>query len=210
MKKSDQIGWIFAAALVAVAFASGFQDTTQKTGVVNIGKLVADSAFGKTIKTNIDKMADTRKEMLKFINDNGVMTPEQFKTFKELSLNLARTPADDAKLSQLKADVAETVKKFQALLQKPNPTPEDKAILSDYQGRSQYTRSVGEQMVRDFQTELDTFSDEQTALCFDKAKSAVQEVAKAQGYTTVFDTRFAPYGTNDVTDQALQAMDAKK
>lgn len=41
------------------------------------------------------------------------------------------------------------------------------------------------------------------------AKAALQEVAKKGGYTVILNGQVAPYGANDITDEAIKALDAK-
>jgi Skp family chaperone for outer membrane proteins len=63
---------------------------------------------------------------------------------------------------------------------------------------------------QEFTGDLQEWSDKHHLDNLNKARDAVASVAKAQGYTLVFDKSVAPYGANDLTDAALQAMNAQK
>ena len=60
----------------------------------------------------------------------------------------------------------------------------------------------------DFTNEMQGWADKQKASSIEKARGAIQTVAKAQGYTVVFEVGIAPYGANDITQPSLQAMNA--
>ena len=64
--------------------------------------------------------------------------------------------------------------------------------------------------LREFTQELQAWADKQKLSSLDRARAALTEVGKAQGFTVIFEVGVAPYGANDLTDAALKAMNAKK
>ncbi len=214
MKRSSrgfhQLSWTLAAAFAAVWLASGFEGPTDKFGVVDISKLVTSSDFGKASQAQIDKISAARKEMLTFVTENSVMTVDQAQKFKELSVKSPRTPDEDAKYSQIKADVAANSKKLDELQKKPAPTTEEKALMTDFDTSSRRTRQMAQGWAQEFQGEVQQFGESQYNLTMDRVQAALVDTAKAQAFTLVFDTRYARYGANDLTDAALAAMNAKK
>jgi hypothetical protein len=69
---------------------------------------------------------------------------------------------------------------------------------------------VAQLYLREFTQEMQGWADKAKGDSLERARGAVQDVAKAQAFTVVFEIGIAPYGANDVTDAALQAMNAKK
>jgi Skp family chaperone for outer membrane proteins len=207
--KLNKLGWVIAAALGAVMLASGFQDATNKFAVVDIPSLVDKSNFGKQNQTTFNQMKKVREELLEFIDTNRVLTNEQAQQLRDLSFKANATADDKATIERIKADVIASRKKADELSLKQTLTPEERTLLQDYTQRSQNAIEITRRWYQEFMNEMQGWADKQKLASVDKARAAIQQVAKAQGYSVVFEVNYAPYGANDITDAALQAMDAR-
>jgi Skp family chaperone for outer membrane proteins len=207
--KFPQLGWVLFAATAAVLMASGFQDTSTKIAVVDLSKVVEDSAFGKKNQDAFAQMKASREEVLDFIDTYRVLTPEQATRIRDLNLKVNPSPAEKSELESKKAEVIASSKKFNELSTKPNMTPEDRTLVEDYARRSQMMDGTAQRWFREFTNEMQSWADKQKLDSVEKARAAINEVAKAGGYTVVFEVGIAPYGANDLTAAALQAMNAK-
>jgi Skp family chaperone for outer membrane proteins len=206
--KFSQIGWVAAAALIGIAAASGFQDNTVKIAVVDIAKVVEQSTLGKANQDAFSKMKKNREELLQFIDDNRVLTNEQAQDLRTLWLKDTPTPEEKTRLDRIKADVVASAKKWTELGSKPTLTAEDRALLDEFAKRGQNMELVARRWYTDFTNEMQNWADKQKASSIEKARTAIQTVSKAQGYTIVFEVGIAPYGANDLTQPSLQAMNA--
>ncbi len=210
MQNLYKIGGALAAVAVGVFAASGFQDAATKFGVVDITKVVEQSEFGKTNQTTFNTMKKAREGVLEFIDTYRVLTVEQANKIKDLSIKPNISAGEKAELESAKAEVIAASKKNQELSTKQNLTPEDRALIEEYSKRANNMEMTANRWLREFTTELQQWADQQKVASLDKARGAVNEVAKAQGFTLVFEVGVAPYGANDLTDAALKAMNAKK
>lgn len=210
MQNLYKIGGAIAAVAVGVFAASGFQEAATKFGVVDITKVVEQSEFGKTNQTTFNTMKKAREGVLEFIDTYRVLTVEQANKIKDLSIKPNITAGEKAELESAKAEVIAASKKNQELSTKQNLTPEDRALIEEYSKRANNMEMTANRWLREFTTELQQWADQQKVASLDKARGAVNEVAKAQGFTLVFEVGVAPYGANDLTDAALKAMNAKK
>ncbi len=206
MDKFQKIGWTVAAGLVGVLVATGFQDTAVKIGVVDVTQVVTKSNFGTQSKATFDTMRKTREDLLQFIDTNRVLTNEQAQQLRDLWLKDNPTAEDTSKIERIKADVVASNKRWTELSTKTTLTQDDRTLLDEYAKRGQNMDMIMQKWLNDFNTEVQAWADKQKAASYDKARAAVQTVAKAQGYTIVFDVSIAPYGANDLTDPALKAM----
>jgi Skp family chaperone for outer membrane proteins len=206
--KFSQIGWVAAAALIGIAVASGFQDTSVKIAVVDIAQVVEKSTLGKANQDSFAKMKKNREEVLQFIDDNRVLTNEQAQELRTLWLKDAPTADEKNRLERIKADVVASAKKWTELGGKATLTAEDRSLLDEFAKRGQNMELVARRWYTDFTNEMQSWADKQKASSLDKARTAIQSVAKAQGYTIVFEVGIAPYGANDLTQPSLQAMNA--
>ncbi len=201
---------MFFLALLVAFFAVGFQNPVEKTGVADVNRLLDQSDFGKSLQAQLDKMRTARQDVLTFIDQYRVLTVDQATQIRDLSLKPSLTKEEQAQLDSIKANVIAANKKWTELATKANMTPEDRTLVQDYSDRNQRMADLGNRWVHDFSSDLAEWAAKQKAEGNIRARSAIQEVAKAQGYTMVYDSVFAPYGVNDITDTALVAMNAKK
>jgi Skp family chaperone for outer membrane proteins len=205
-----KLGWVISAALGGLLLAGGFQGPTEKTGVVDINYLVKTSDYGSQALANLKQMQEARNGVLQFIVTNRVLTVAQAEKLKELSLKSPQSDADKAELLKLQADIKASKVKNDELALKSNPTPEEKTLMNDYGDRIRAMEQKVLEWDQAFTRELQDSVSKQQSATIDKARAAVKEVAKAQGYTIVFEAQVAPYGANDISDAALKAMNAKK
>jgi Skp family chaperone for outer membrane proteins len=206
----NKSGWAIAALLLGVFAAVGFQDASNKIGIVDISKVVEMSDFGKANQASFNQMKTAREGVLEFIDTYRVLTVEQATRFRDLSIKPTPTAEEKAELDRIKADVMAADKKNKELSVKANLTPEDRALIEEYSKRANNMEMTAGRWLREFTNELQGWADKQKLTSLDRARAAVQEVAKAQGFTVVFEVGVAPYGANDITDAALKAMNAKK
>lgn len=210
MNKSSWMGWIVAAALAGVLAGSGFQGGDAKFGSVDIADVVEKSELGKQNKSDFEAMKASREGVLEFIDQYRVLTIEQATKLRDLSLKPNPTAAEKAELERVKADVIASDKNNKALSVKTNLTAEERTLMQDYANRSQQMEQVAQTWYRVFTQEMQAWAEKQRTSSLDKARVAVKEVAKQQGYTVVFESGIAPFAANDLTDAALKAMNAKK
>lgn len=206
----EKIAFVVAAAAVGVLAAAGFQDTTNKIGVVDISDVVEQSDYGKKNQEDFNTMKSAREGILEFIDTYRVLTNEQALKLRELSLKANASAAEKAELETLKATIIASDKKSKEIAQKANLTPEERTLMQDYAQRSQTMEQVAQRWFREFTNEMQQWADKQKAASILKAREAVTEVAKAGSFTIVFESGVAPYGANDLTQPALKAMNAKK
>ena len=209
--KTSNLGWLIAAALAGSMVGSGFQGPTEKTGVVDLAKMVESSDFGKLNQASFNQMKQAREGVLEFMTQYPVFTQEQAIRFRDLSIKeTAVKPEEKAELDRIKADVIAADKKSKELSIKTNLTPEERTLITEYSNRAQAVAQTQDRWYREFTTDLQNWTDKQKVASIEKARAALTEVAKTQAFTTVFEVGVAPYGANDLTDAALKAMNAKK
>ena len=210
MRNLNKLGWVAAAAMVGVFAASGFQAADMKVGVVDITKVVEQSDFGKANQQTFGQMKTAREGVLEFVDTYRVLTTEQATRIKDLSIKPTVTAEEKAELERIKAEVMAADKKNKELSTKVNLTPEDRALIQEYSNRANSMENQAQRWLREFTQELQAWADKQKLSSLDRARAALTEVGKAQGFTVIFEVGVAPYGANDLTDAALKAMNAKK
>lgn len=189
---------------------SGFQGATEKTGVVDIAKVVEASDFGKENQKVFANMKASREGVLEFIDTYRVLTNEQAQKIRDLSLKDTLKPEEKTELERVKAEVQLADKKSKEYSTKTNLTPEERTLIQEYATRSQNMQDVAQRWYQQFMSDLEQWTNKQKLASIDKARAAINDVAKAQGFTIIFEVGVAPFGSNDISDAALKAMNAKK
>lgn len=211
--RADQLGWIAAAAIAGVILSSGFQVTADKSAVVDLVGVVTKSSSGQADSQRFETLKANRQGLLDFVAANPVITLEQAQQLHDLVVKDPQSDADKAQITKIEGDITAASKQYQDLKAKQNLTADEKNQIAQYEQRAQTILGDGGTYQRwgnDFTSELQDWSNKHHADGLDKARAAVAQVAKAQGFTLVFDKSVAPYGANDLTDAALQALNAQK
>ena len=210
MKNTLKIGIVAASATLALLSAIGFQAKTEKYGVVDIAKVFNDSDYTKKQNDVLRAVGESRTGILDFMENFRVFTAEQATRFRELSLKADRTPAEQAELDKIKTAVQDSDAAFKKLQTKANPTPEEVTQLQDFNSRSQASATLSQRWAREFDDEVRTLNEKLRADTMGRIKIALKDVGSKQGYTLLFSEDVAPYGANDMTADAVKAMNAQK
>lgn len=209
-RKLDQLGWVVSAAFAGIILAGGFQSPTDKIGVVDIAEVVETSTFGEANQADFAKMKGARESLLEFIDANRVVTNEQAQRLRDLILKETPTEPEKAEIEKIKGDIIASHKRWKDLEAKPDPTAEDRTLLDEYARRSQTMNQVAQRWYGEFTNDMQDWADKRKVDSVKRARAAIQEVAKSQGFTIVFEVGIAPYGANELTAAAVQAMNAQK
>jgi Skp family chaperone for outer membrane proteins len=203
-----QLGWVLFFAVATGWILSGFQAPVEKVGVADINRMMDESDFGKSVKTQLDKMRASREEVLQFIDNNRVITIDQATQIRDLTIKPDLTTAERAQLDSIKATVVAANFKWKELATKTNMTPEERTLVQDYADRAQKANTLGNNWVRQFTSDIDDWVQKQKVESNKRARAGIQQVAKQQSFSVVYDSVFVPFGANDITDTAIQAMNA--
>lgn len=208
--KIQHLGWGIAAALAGIMIGSGFRGPTDKVGVVDLVEVFSSSEFAKSQSENLKTISQNRRDLLQFANTYPVFTQEKAQRFRDLSIKPQPTAAEKTELEKLKNDAIADNKKFSDLQTNAKPTPEQVASLREYNERAQAMVKTIERWAREFSEEIQNMQDKLREDTMARVKTAVKEVGAKQGYSVVYVQDFVPYAANNVTGDALKAMNAKK
>ena len=118
----------------------------------------------------------------------------------------SQTDADRSRISELQAKSTAAAKEYTDLQQKPNPTPADTSSLATLAGEYQASQAALQKIGDQYQAQIKTLSDKDTADFTQDVKAAISAVAKQQGLTVVFDSSVAIYTSNDITDEVVKRI----
>jgi Skp family chaperone for outer membrane proteins len=204
------LGWLVAGAMGVMMIASGFQATGVKAGVVDMQRILSESAAGKKVRDDMSVQVDLRQGLLQFVNTNKVVSAEQADKLKTLTLKPGATQADKDEVERIKTAIRNATKKFNDLLVKASLTDSEKIEYNTMNEQRRNADTMLGQWNQEFSGDLNTLQDEMLAGVLKKAREAVQAVGKKDAYTMIFPTTVAVYASNDITDAAIKAVDEAK
>lgn len=208
--KIQRMGWVLAAGIAGSMAGSGFQAKADKWGVVDLAQVFTQSEFAKNQTDSLRNLSTQRQDILQFANTYPVFSAEQSNRFRELSVKPQVTAAEKAELDRLKTTIIAQDKKFKDTILKANPTPDEVALLREYNDRTQTMEKTIDRWAREFGDELQTMQSKLHRETMERVKVAVQEMGTKQGYSVIFVQDIVPYAANNLTTDSLKAMNAKR
>jgi Skp family chaperone for outer membrane proteins len=210
--KFERLGWIVAAALAGAMIGMGFQGNAQKTGTVDLEKVFNESAYAKKQTEGLRNMGQARVGIVEFLRTYRTIKPDDATKFRDLSLKdaAASTANDKAEIERIKNQAQKDEQTYRALSTKDKPTQAEVTQIEELNRRKEATAALLEKWNGEFSTELQTRQESLRGETLQRVKDAVSQVAKDQGYSMVFVQNIAPYSANDITAEALKAMNNKK
>ncbi|MBX3111236.1 MAG: OmpH family outer membrane protein [Fimbriimonadaceae bacterium] len=211
MSKNHAIA-LAAAALLGLGLmaSAGFQTGQDKFAVVDMNKVMNESKKGQKTRDSLQGNFRQRTGVLEFLNTNDVATEEQANRLRQLSLKENPTDADKSAVEALKDEIKKSVKEFNDLNLKSSPTPEDRTKLEGLNARRNTMKEkVIPSMQKEFDDEFNEMNRKMQGDLLTAAKAAVKEVAGKKGVTMVFESSVVMFSANDLTEDAVKAMDAK-
>ncbi len=208
--KFDRLGWVVAAVLVGGIVGMGFQAPAAKTGTVDLAKVFNESEYAKQQTEGLRNMGASRQDVIDFVRTYRSMKAEDATKFKDLTLKANASATEKAELERLKNEGQAAETKYRELSTKASPSQAELAQIEEMNRRKDATGALLEQWQNDFAGEIQTRQESLRNDTLGRVKAAIQQVARDQGYTMVFDQAVAPYSANDITAEALKAMNAKK
>ncbi len=211
MKNNNLLGFLGLSILFvgALYVLPGFQTGAEKTAVIDLNQVILTSNMGKANTEKLNKSVAARRGLIEFVGTFKVLTLEQAQSLRALELKETMTEQEKQQSEKIKSDVKAADQKFRELSQKQNPTDADRQLLQEYANRSATMNQTLERWNQEFTEELTNLQDQLRQQTLDKAKAAVEEVAKKQGISIAYEKTFAIYGANDITEAAVKAMNAK-
>jgi Skp family chaperone for outer membrane proteins len=208
--KIHNLGWVIAAALVFALIGMGFQTQTSKIGTVDLERVFNESEYAQQQTKSLQQMGTARQAVFDFIGQNRVVKAEDAVKFRELSMKATTTPAEKAELDRIRKEAATATQRFNELQVKANPTQEEIRQLAEFNQRRDQSAMLQQRWGSEFGDEIRVEQEKLRQETLRRVKEAVRQVASQQGYTLILVDSVAPYSANDITGEALKAMNSRR
>ncbi len=212
MIKSRRIAWVMVL-MIAVAVLAGTcayaADNAPKIGIVDVQKVYANAPRFKQYMEEIQGVDSGLSKKLEIRSANLMLTEAEVGELIDLKLKATPNDKDNARIKELEDLDRSRDAEFKTLQTTAQPTEDQKTKLKKYQDMQEQSKTIGEKMQTDYNSQLQTKTSEMD----DKAKvdlrEAVNKVAESKGLTYVFDRAALYFGGTDVTDDVISKLDRK-
>lgn len=202
-----KLGWVVAAALVGSMVGFGFHAPGDKTGNVDVAKVFAECDLVKKQTELLKTQFKQRQDVIDFLKANPSIPADKVARFRDLSIKSAvLTTAEKTELEAIKTQATDNSTKTRTLQTKANPTAAETASMTNLGKMKDDTMQQLERWVQEFGEEMNTKQQNSRTDIIAKIQEAVAKIAKEQGYSIVFSKETAVYSANDLTAEAVKAV----
>ncbi|HLK14269.1 MAG TPA: OmpH family outer membrane protein [Fimbriimonadaceae bacterium] len=205
--RASQLGWVLSAAIVGVTLGGGFQAKTNKSGWIDMQAIYGESALKAKNDGRLQTATQVRRDAIDFLRLNPGFTDEQLIRYKALSIKESRTPADITELTKLKADAQAATNRFDELRKKPNASSQELKDLDALAAINESNKRAATVWAQECTQQMDTMQADLNASSIESMRTAIAQVAKAQGFSLVFRENVAPYGSNNLGPDVKKIVD---
>jgi Skp family chaperone for outer membrane proteins len=207
MKKPLTAALFSCIATLSLVGIFAFQGPTQKLGVVDVSDVAEKSKMGQREKKAFEDLRTRLSGLLQFVSMNKVLKRDEANKLVELWRMEKPTAEQTKELEQIKTTAQKNSDELRRLISILNPTADDQAKIRELSALAQNTEDMLPQLDSLLGQAMQAQASSKQQVVLDKARAAVKKVGARDGYTVVYESGFAPYGANDITDAALKVMD---
>jgi Skp family chaperone for outer membrane proteins len=175
-------------------------------GSVDLSKLLAGYKKKADLDAQIQALSQKLDAQFKQQVGSDMLTKDEQTKLTALLSEANPSSPDQAQITALQQESASAAQALAALQQKANPSAADQAQLTaltqQHQAGQQALQDVADAYKAQVQAEQDTLSAQLSAT----VKTAITAVAQQHGLALVFDSQFAIYCSNDITDEVLKQL----
>jgi outer membrane protein len=198
---------IFAAACLSAAD----KDTAaNNVGFVDIQKVFFECNDAKTGTAALQAEGDTLKKQLEKMAERSLLTDDQRAEAEKLDVVAKPSDAQQKRLSELNAEAKKYEDELKTLQQVTTPDETQKVRLTELTNRQRQTVQKLQELQQKYSSTLNTKNQDLSAKIQDKIKTAIEQVGKTKGYSTIVDKQVILYGGMDLTDEVLKVVNSQK
>lgn len=178
-------------------------------GGVDLARILAGYNKKADLDGQIQALNQKLQSQFNAQQNSPMLTRGQLTRLGVLVSKSPRTDAETAELTGLQQQAAASAQELTTLQQKPSPTDADKARLTTLTTQLQSGQQALQEISTSYTTQVQQEQDRLSARLSDQVKVAIAAVAQQRGLAAVFNSQYAVYTANDITDDVLKRLNGK-
>lgn len=196
-------GILVMTALCVAAHAQTF-------GVVDYERVVNESQLTQDSLRELQALGQRYEQAFQSLQESLILTDEERQELANLLLQPNLNDQQKQRVEALKNTARQRAEELQALRQKANPTETEKAALERFTQMEARGREALQIMGQQWRQELDQQAQTRRSQVQKRIREVIAQVAKEKKVQVVFSAEVVFYCENDLTDEVIKRLNAKK
>ncbi len=198
------LAWTLAVAtLLTLACA-------QSIGVVDYERIVNEAQLTQESLRELQTLQQRYQQAFQSLQENLILTDEERQEFANLLMQPNLNDQQKQRLEALKTIARQRADELQALRQKANPTETEKAALERFTQMEARSREALQLLGQQWSQEFNQQAETRRSQVQKRIREVIAQVAKEKKIQVVFSTETVLYCENDLTDEVIKRLNAKK
>jgi Skp family chaperone for outer membrane proteins len=196
-------GILAVATLFTLAFA-------QSVGVVDYERIVNEAQLTQESVRELQALQQRYQQAFQSLQENLILTDEERQEFANLLMQPNLNDQQKQRLEALKTTARQRADELQALRQKANPTETEKAALERFTQMEARSREAIQLLGQQWSQEFNQQAETRRSQVQKRIREVIAQVAKEKKIQVVFSAETVLYCENDLTDEVIKRLNAKK
>jgi Skp family chaperone for outer membrane proteins len=198
------LAWTLAVAtLLTLACA-------QSIGVVDYERIVNEAQLTQESLRELQTLQQRYQQAFQSLQENLILTDEERQEFANLLMQPNLNDQQKQRLEALKTIARQRADELQALRQKANPTETEKAALERFTQMEARSREAIQLLGQQWSQEFNQQAETRRSQVQKRIREVIAQVAKEKKIQVVFSAETVLYCENDLTDEVIKRLNAKK
>lgn len=191
------------ATLVALTHA-------QTVGVVDYERVINEAQLTQDSLRELQAIQQRYQQAFQSLQEHLLLTDEERQEFANLLLLPNPNDQQRQRLDALRATARQRADELQALRQKANPTETEKAALERFTQMETRGREALQVLSQQWSQEINKEMDTRRTQVQKRIREVIAQVAKEKRIQVVYSAEVVLYCENDLTDEVIKRLNAKK
>lgn len=191
------------ATLVALTHA-------QTVGVVDYERVINEAQLTQDSLRELQAIQQRYQQAFQSLQESILLTDEERQEFANLLLLPNPNDQQRQRLDALRTTARQRADELQALRQKANPTETEKAALERFTQMETRGREALQVLSQQWSQEFSQQTDTRRAQVQKRIREVIAQVAKEKRIQVVYSAEVVLYCENDLTDEVIKRLNAKK
>lgn len=202
-------GLLLPGGMLPVQAAPAAAAVGGQFGGVDLGRILAGYNKKADLDSQIQALNQKLQAQFSAQQNSPLLSRDQITRLGVLASKTPRTDAEMAEMTSLQQQSAAAAQELTTLQQKANPTDADKTRLTTLTTQLQGGQQALQEISASYTTQVQAEQDKLSARLSDQVKAAIAAVAQQRGLAAVFNSQYAVYTANDITEEVLRRLNGK-
>ncbi|MEN3001438.1 MAG: OmpH family outer membrane protein [Armatimonadota bacterium] len=182
----------------------------QTVGMVDYERVINEAQIAQDSLRELQALGQRYQQAFQTLQENLILTDEERQELTNLLLQPNLNDQQKKRVDAIKATARQRADELQALRQKATPTETEKAALERFTQMETRSREALQILEQQWGQEINKRAEEKRSQVQKRIREVIAQVAKEKKIQVVFPANMVLYCENDLTDEVIKRLNAKK